>query len=73
MLFPCFYTSYAWYKRKNEIDTLKIIISDDKLAYNGDLIAEGDMTQVKTKYRIIKLKDVMDIDGFKQFIKQNSP
>ena len=51
----------------------KEMFLDDKLAYNGDLIAEGDMTQVKTKYRIIKLKDVMDIDGFKQFIKQNSP
>ena len=46
----------------------KEMFKDDKIAYTDDLIAEGDSTKTKTKYRIIKLKDALDIDGFKNYM-----
>jgi len=36
--------------------------------YIADLTAEDDLTQVKTKYRVIDLKNALDIDGFMEYM-----
>lgn len=47
----------------------KEMLKDDKIADTANLIAEGDSTKTHTKYRIIKLKDVLDIAGFKTYMR----
>lgn len=36
--------------------------------YTSDLIAEGDMTQTKTSYRLLNIKDAMDMATIEQWI-----
>lgn len=36
--------------------------------YTSDLIAEGDMTQVKTSYRLLNIKDAMDMAAVEQWL-----
>jgi len=38
------------------------------LCYTSDLTAEDDLTQTKTKYRVINLKDALDILGFEGYL-----
>lgn len=48
----------------------KEMMLDDSIAYNDSLVAEDDIAQVETKYRLIKLKDALDIDGFNNYMRK---
>lgn len=41
---------------------------DDTIAYIDDLVAEDDFVQQKTYYKVIKLYDALDIDGFENYM-----
>lgn len=46
----------------------KEMMNNDTIAYNADLVAEDDLVQQKTNYRVIKLKDALDIQGFENYL-----
>ncbi len=46
----------------------KEMMLNDQISYTDSLIAEDDMTQQKTKYQVIKLKDTLDVKGFHNFM-----
>lgn len=41
---------------------------DDTIAYIDDLVAEDDFVQQKTYYKVIKLYNALDIDGFENYM-----
>lgn len=49
--------------------TREMMLNDD-IAYTTDLIAEDDLVQQKTSYRVVKLYDALDIDGFEVYMKR---
>lgn len=46
------------------------MMKNDNIAYDDNLVAEDDLTQTKTKYRVIKLCNALDINGFEQYMQQ---
>lgn len=46
----------------------KEMMRDDEIAYEDNLVAEDDITETKTKYRVIDLKNALDMDGFNQYM-----
>ena len=46
----------------------KEMMLNDQLSYTNNLIAEDDITQQKTKYKVIKLKNALDMEGFDHFM-----
>lgn len=38
------------------------------ICYDADLTAEDDLTQVRTKYKVIDLKNALDINGFMSYM-----
>ena len=46
----------------------KEMMLNDQLSYTSNLIAEDDITQQKTKYKVIKLKNALDMEGFDHFM-----
>jgi hypothetical protein len=48
----------------------KEMMKDDSIAYNDSLVADDDIAQVETQYRLIKLKNALDIDGFNHYMQQ---
>ena len=47
----------------------KAMMQDDTIAFESDLIAEDDIAQKRTRYRVIRLKDALDMTGFIQYMK----
>ncbi|PNK61690.1 hypothetical protein [Psychrobacter sp. FDAARGOS_221] len=43
---------------------------DDSIAYDTDLVAEDDLTQQTTKYKVINISNALDISGFEQYMQQ---
>jgi len=41
---------------------------DSDICYVADLTAEDDLTQVRTKYKVIDLKNALDINGFMEYM-----
>lgn len=41
---------------------------DDNISYIADLVAEDDLVQQKTSYKVIKLYNALDIDGFEDYM-----
>lgn len=46
----------------------KKMMLDDTIAYTDDLVAEDDLVQQKTRYKVIKLYNALDIDGFENYM-----
>lgn len=38
------------------------------LCYEADLTAEDDLTEEKTKYKVIDLKNALDMNGFRNYM-----
>jgi hypothetical protein len=38
------------------------------IRYDADLITEDDLTQVRTKYKVVDLKNALDINGFMSYM-----
>lgn len=41
---------------------------DDTISYVDDLVAEDDLVQQKTRYKVIRLYNALDIDGFESYM-----
>ena len=70
-----FFASVLFETQKNSITTADSIVfyliggstremMNSTLCYEADLTAEDDLTEQKTKYKVIDLKNVLDINGF---------
>ena len=46
----------------------KEMMQNDDISFISDLIAEDDLTQNRTKYKVIYLKDALDISGFENYM-----
>lgn len=46
----------------------KEMMRDDRIAYVDSLVAEDDITETYTKYRVIDLKNALDMDGFNKYM-----
>lgn len=46
----------------------KEMMKNTNVAFRTTLIAEGDLTQNKTNYQVIYLKDALDMKGFEQYM-----
>lgn len=46
----------------------KTMMKDDKISFIASLVAEDDITQEKTKYRVVKLRYALDMEGFNQYM-----
>lgn len=46
----------------------KAMMMNDEIAFVTNLVAEDDITQTETKYRVIRLKDALDMAGFNQYM-----
>lgn len=46
----------------------KLMMMNDEIAFIANLVAEDDITQTKTQYRVIRLKDALDMAGFNQYM-----
>lgn len=46
----------------------KSMMMNDKIAFTSSLVAEDDITQTKTEYKVICLKDALDMAGFNQYM-----
>lgn len=48
----------------------RAMMMNDNISFVSDLVAEDDYTQTKTRYKVIKLKDAMDINDFENYLIQ---
>lgn len=46
----------------------KAMMKDNKVSFMTSLVAEDDITKKETEYRVIKLKDALDMKGFNQYM-----
>ena len=46
----------------------KKMMNDDTIAYTTDLVAEDDLVQQRTKYKVIELCNALDINGFENYM-----
>lgn len=43
---------------------------ESDICYTADLVAEDDMTETRTSYKVIDLKNALDINGFESYMAQ---
>ena len=54
-------------------------MQNDRISFINDLVAEDDLTQNRTRYKVIHLKNALDIAGFENYmatmgyVKVNNP
>lgn len=46
----------------------KAMMQNDNIAFNASLVAEDDLTETKTNYRVVYLKDALDMKGFESYM-----
>lgn len=46
----------------------RAMMLDDSISFRANLVAEGDLTQNKTNYQVIHLKDALDMEGFENYM-----
>lgn len=46
----------------------KAMMQNDNIAFNTSLVAEDDLTETKTNYRVVYLKDALDMTGFESYM-----
>lgn len=46
----------------------KTMMQNEAIAFNTALVAEDDLTESKTNYRVVYLKDALDMDGFESYM-----
>ncbi len=57
----------------------KEMMQNDRISFINDLVAEDDLTQNRTRYKVIHLKNALDIAGFENYmatmgyVKVNNP
>ena len=44
------------------------MMEDESISFKSDLVAEDDLTQEKTTYKVIKLSNALDIEGFEKYM-----
>jgi len=44
------------------------MMEDENISFKSDLVAEDDLTQEKTTYKVIKLSNALDIEGFEKYM-----
>lgn len=61
-------------KNDNEIvlyligGSTKSMMLNDKISFVSNLVAEDDITQTETQYKVIRLKDALDMAGFNRYM-----
>ncbi len=43
-------------------------MQNDRISFINDLVAEDDLTQNRTRYKVIHLKNALDIAGFENYM-----
>ena len=43
-------------------------MEDENISFKSDLVAEDDLTQEKTTYKVIKLSNALDIEDFEKYM-----
>ncbi|MEB3768406.1 hypothetical protein [Acinetobacter sp. MD2] len=46
----------------------RAMMLDQKISFRADLVAEGDLTENRTNYQVIYLKDALDMQGFENYM-----
>lgn len=46
----------------------KAMMQNENIAFNTSLVAEDDLTETKTNYRVVYLKDALDMEGFECYM-----
>ena len=44
------------------------MMQNDDISFISDLVAEDDLTQNRTKYKVVYLKDALDISDFENYM-----
>ena len=44
------------------------MMEDENISFKSDLVAEDDLTQEKTTYKVIKLSNAVDIEDFEKYM-----
>ncbi len=44
------------------------MMQNENIAFNTSLVAEDDLTETKTNYRVVYLKDALDMEGFECYM-----
>lgn len=75
-----FFASVLFETQKNDLFSSEIIVfyliggstkemmMNNHLSFVTDLVAEDDLTKEKTRYKVIYLKDALDISGFEEYM-----
>lgn len=46
----------------------KDMMQNEDMAFNTSLVAEDDLTETQTNYRVVYLKDALDMEGFESYM-----